>query len=224
MVNGGGSLILEFSKIQFKTRLISVQCTWNQFVFMDTVIMYLNEDLNNQTEQSSICESNLVNFHIIYPILHSSWKVIRDHYYDKSIMILPDSGILRNELPIAESSFKLIYMSNLLSGYMSSLYLLLTNEKIPRNLQLVHLKITVEGVLFKQIFDASENLMYEYSWDRRNAYEQRVYGFTYAKVAIGYQYDDCQDIIWKKFVVKISGYDLGTVYILKKTDLIYFDI
>jgi hypothetical protein len=209
MVNGGGSLILEFSKAQFKTRLISINTIWNQFVHTDPIIMYLIEDSSNLTNQISTCEST-VSFNSIDPIIYSSWKIISDNYYDKSTFILPDSGIVRNELPIPDSNFKLVYSSNLLSGYMSSLFLLLTNEKIPSNLHLVHLKIVVEGVLFKQTFDASESLKYEYYWDRRNAYEQRVYGFAYAKVMIGYEFDDCIGIIWKNSVVKIAGYDLGS--------------
>jgi hypothetical protein len=76
--------------------------------------------------------------------------------------------------------------------------------------QLVHLKIVVEGVLFKQTFDACEDLKYEYFWDRRNAYEQKVYGFTFAKIMVGYQYEDCSSILWKSFVVKLAGYDLGS--------------
>jgi hypothetical protein len=210
MVNGGGTLRLEFSKNQLKTNYISINVMWNQFVYIDSVIMYLNEDLKEQTLLNSTCDSMLKNYINIYPKIHSSWNEIRDSYYDKSMMIIPDSGIVRNELPINDSKFKLIYQSNLLSGYLSTIYLLLTNDKIPTNLQLVHLKIVVEGVLFKQTFDACEDLKYEYFWDRRNAYEQKVYGFTFAKIMVGYQYEDCSSILWKSFVVKLAGYDLGS--------------
>ena len=47
MVNGGGTLRLEFSKNQLKTNYISINVMWNQFVYIDSVIMYLNEVLKD---------------------------------------------------------------------------------------------------------------------------------------------------------------------------------
>ena len=209
MVNGGGSLMLEFSKTQLKSRFLSVNALWNQFVYVDPIVMYLNDDLNshNQTIQ---CESNVHKISSIYPIIHTSWKEIRSNYYEKPMLVLPDSGVVRNELNIIDSDLKLVYMSNQVPGFTSTIFALLTQSEIPSSLKLVHLKILIEGILFKQIFDAYEDLKYEYSWDRRNAYEQRVYGFTFAKVMIGYEYDDCSTIFWQNFVVKLAGYDLGS--------------
>ena len=62
MVNGGGTLRLEFSKNQLKTNYISINVMWNQFVYIDSVIMYLNEDLKEQTLLNYTCDSMLKNY------------------------------------------------------------------------------------------------------------------------------------------------------------------
>ncbi len=216
MVNGGGSVLLEFSRNQLKTRVVSVVAVWNQFVYIDPVTLYLstdNEEIvdNNDKKQLAKCKHILHNSTLIYPIVKTSWKEIRTYYYDNSI-ILPDSGVVRSELNIMETTnLKLVYSSNQASGYSSTIFILLTPaNSIPEQLQQIHLQITVEGVLHKQTFDAYSDLRYEYSWDRRNAYEQRVYGLAYAKVMIGYQYEHCSFIYWQTSVVKLAGYDLGS--------------
>lgn len=214
MVNGGGTIMLEFSKSQLKTELISVNPIWNQFVHVDPIVMYLSTDSNPRINPPVIDESTCNNsFNDISPKVYSSWKQIRSNFYDSSpsqMMVLADSGVLRNELEIADSKLKLVYMSSQVHGYLSTIFVLLTQQQIPQRLQLVHLKIVVEGLLFKQTFEAYENLKYEFAWDRRNAYEQRVYGFAYAKVMCGYQFEGCENIFWQSSVVKLAGYDLGS--------------
>jgi hypothetical protein len=179
MVNGGGSVLLEFSRNQMKTRIISVVAIWNQFVYIDPVVMYLVDD--QESSRTISCKSLMHNSSNIYPIVKTSWKEIRTYYYDNSL-ILPDSGVVRSELNLIDTNLKLVYSSNQATGFSSTIFILLTRKQnIPETLQVVHLQITVEGVLHKQTFDAYPDLRYEYSWDRRNAYEQRVYGLTFAK-------------------------------------------
>ena len=209
MVNGGGSIVLEFSRNRLKTRLVTVNAIWNQFLYIDPVIMYLYEDSNDLITQPSPCSQQVHNSSVVFPLVKTSWKEIRTYYYD-NYLILPDSGVVRNQLNIIDTNLKLVYSSNLASGYQSTIFVLMTQSHIPDELQLVHLQIIVEGVLFKQTFEANTNLNYEYSWDRRNAYEQRVYGFTNAKVMIGYQYEHCSFIYWQTSIVRIAGYDLGS--------------
>lgn len=180
MVNGGGSVLLEFSRSRLKTRIVSVNTAWNQFVYIDAVMMYLSEDDANTLIEASPCRQLMHDTTLVYPIVKTSWKEIRSHYYD-NYPVVPDSGVLRNEINIIDTNLKLVYASNQVSGYTSTIFVLLTQANLPETLQQVHLKIVVEGVMHKQVFDAYPNLKYEYSWDRRNAYEQRVYGFTNAK-------------------------------------------
>jgi hypothetical protein len=208
MVNGGGSVLLEFSRNRLKSRYISVNAVWNQFVYVDPIVLYLSEDLNI-LPQPLPCKNIIHDSSSTYPIVKTSWKEIRTHYYDNSL-VLPDSGVVRNELNIIDTNLKLVYTSNQVPGYSSTIFVLLTQNEIPDSLQLVHLQIVVEGVMHKQTFDALVDLKYEYAWDRRNAYEQRVYGFTYAKVMVGYQYEDCAFVYWENAIVKLAGYDLGS--------------
>ena len=208
MINGGGSILLEFSRNRLKTRQISVHVVWNQFAYIDPVIMYLAEDPEIPLEPSP-CKPLVHNTSDVYPVVKTSWKEIRTYYYDNSL-ILPDSGVVRNEISIIDTNLKLVYSSNQAAGFTSTIFILLTQSNIPDNLQQVHLQIVVEGVLHKQTFDAYPDLKYEYSWDRRNAYEQRVYGLTSAKVSVGYQYESCSFIYWQSSIVKLAGYDLGS--------------
>ena len=57
----------------------------------------------------------------------------------------------------------------------------LTPDMIPDTLSIVHLKVSVEGIVFKKFFEADPNLKYKFAWDRRNAYNQKVYGIVTAK-------------------------------------------
>ena len=211
MVNGGGTVVLEFSRSGLKTKLASTMALWNQFVNIDSVVMYLADDESRSVSLNA--DNCLLNsFHNsseLKPIVETSWKEIRTYYYDNS-MILPDSGVVRNELNIIDSNLKLVYTSNQAAGFSSTIFLLLTRNQVPDTLRQIHVHISVEGVLHKQTLDAYPSLSYEFAWDRRNAYEQRVYGVTFAKVKVGYEYEDCDSIYWDVSVVKLAGYDLGS--------------
>lgn len=39
----------------------------------------------------------------------------------------------------------------------------------------------MEGIEFEKTFEADPELKYTYSWDRRNAYRQKVYGIVPAR-------------------------------------------
>ena len=56
----------------------------------------------------------------------------------------------------------------------------MTGRTVPRRLVMVRLRVVVEGVVFERLFEADVDLQYRYTWDRRNAYNQKVYGFVTA--------------------------------------------
>lgn len=201
MVNCGGSIQLQFTRNGFKSKLITVNTEWNQFVYVNDVLMYLIDDKEpiNSTEKCNI--RMLMNKSIVA----TSWKQIRSINYDT---FLPDSGIIRSEVNLIDSSLNLVYMSSQANGYYSSLYILLTQNKIPDDLELIYVEILIEGVLNRQEFIARPNLMYEYSWDRRNAYEQRVYGLTTGKISVGFKHENCSNIYWNYYTIKLAGFDL----------------
>ena len=57
----------------------------------------------------------------------------------------------------------------------------MTPKNMPPALGLVHLRVSVEGIEFEKTFEADPELKYTYSWDRRNAYRQKVYGIVPAR-------------------------------------------
>jgi len=63
---------------------------------------------------------------------------------------------------------------------MSTLLIALTGQSVPRDLVIVRLRVVVEGVVFERDLEADINLEYRFTWDRRNAYNQKVYGVVTA--------------------------------------------
>ena len=102
-----------------------------------------------------------------------------------------------------------MYHSSRVQGYLSTIQLQLTGEKIPGSLKRVHLRITIEGVLFEKIFEADPDIKYTYAWNRLNVYRQRVYGVTTAIVKVGYEYSNCASVIWEVQSTTLSGHDMS---------------
>jgi hypothetical protein len=186
MVDGGGSITLQFSRNRLKTKYMAVNVVWNQFVYINNITMYLHDDSADliQTQAKLSCHHVFHDYAVLKPIVKTTWNEIRTFYTDDSAVVFsPDQGVVKNEIEIADTSFKLVYTSSQANGFSSIIYILMTSEHIPVDLERIHLKILVEGVFNKYTFDAYPNAYYEYAWDRRNAYEQRVYGYSYAKGA-----------------------------------------
>ncbi|XP_013140599.1 PREDICTED: teneurin-2-like [Papilio polytes] len=110
---------------------------------------------------------------------------------------------------IPGTGLNLVYHSSRAAGYLSTIQLQLTPEKVPPTLALIHLRITIEGILFEKTFEADPVIKFTYPWNRLNVYRQRVYGVTTALVKVGYQYSDCKDIIWNVQTTKLSGHDMS---------------
>lgn len=120
---------------------------------------------------------------------------------------------------------------------MSTIQLQLTPDQIPKSLRLIHLRISIEGILFEKVFEADPGLKFTYAWNRRNVYRQRVYGVTTATgklftvfinisflwiafkmafnscenhlVSVGFEYSSCKTIIWDIQTTKLSGHDMS---------------
>jgi len=74
----------------------------------------------------------------------------------------------------------LVYHSSETPGYMSTIMIQLTPGVIPQNLTVILLRVSVEGLVFEKKFEADAELKYKFAWDRRNAYNQKVYGIVTA--------------------------------------------
>lgn len=94
------------------------------------------------------------------------------HYY---------SQVLQESLNIPGTDVHLVYHSSESSGYMSLIMIQMTPNRIPHTLSLVHLRVSVQGVEVKKLFEADPNLKYTFAWDRLNAYKQKVYGIVTAR-------------------------------------------
>lgn len=100
-----------------------------------------------------------------------------DYAYTLGSQIIRQSlSIDKNDLPI-----KFIYLSSSSTRrYQSILTVVLTGNQIDEYLTQIYLSISIEGTYFMKKFQADTNLIYEYEWSRRNAYDQNVHGLAEA--------------------------------------------
>ena len=122
--------------------------------------------------------------------------------------ILAESQTVHEKIPIGTTRLSLVYQSSIAQGYLSTLYIRLTPDTIPTWLRFVLVRILIEGHVHEKIFEADPNLSYHFSWNKRNVYKQKVYGFASAKVYVGYIYHGCPTVIWSAFHAKLRGYDM----------------
>lgn len=170
-MNAGGSVILEFIRSPFKTKQSAFIVGWNVFLHVG----YINMDEN--TEQT-ICNVNRTE--IVEPKL---WETsldrnfVNNDRFDYGYTL--GSQIIRKSMSIdaVDLPIKFVYLSSSSHRrYQSILSVVLTSNKIDSKLVRVHLTISVEGNYLSKEFHAKENLLYEYEWSRRNAYDQNVHG------------------------------------------------
>ncbi|XP_075972353.1 teneurin transmembrane protein Ten-m isoform X2 [Anticarsia gemmatalis] len=206
LVNGGGAVTLNFGRAPFKRATKVVYVPWNEVVIIDTVLMTtMDEKINMGPPQACLAH----DYDTMKPVVLATWKHgFQGACPDKSA-ILAESQVIQESLEIPGTGLHLVYHSSRAAGYLSTIQLQLTPEKIPSTLVLIHLRITIEGILFKKTFEADPVIKFTYPWNRLNVYKQRVYGVTTALVKVGYQYTDCKDIIWNVQTTKLSGQDMS---------------
>ena len=127
--------------------------------------------------------------------------------------IIPELNIARESIEIPGSNIHLMYRSSSSVGAMSTLNIRLTPKIIPRSLYQIHLIIKVSGLLTRKTFEADKNLYYTFSWNRQNAYSQKVYGFVEADISVGYHYENCDQPIWITRKSRMKGFDVDISYI-----------
>ena len=64
----------------------------------------------------------------------------------------------------------------------------------------------VGGRTFRRTFEADADLSYTFAWDKRNVYNQKVYGNTEVRISVGYQYRDCEATVWDMQTTHLGGY------------------
>lgn len=88
--------------------------------------------------------------------------------------------MLQESVRVPGTDVFLLYHSNRAPGYKSMATVKLTPSDVPTHLFAIHLRITIEGLVFEHLFEADPSLEYHFVWDRKNAYNQKVYGIVTA--------------------------------------------
>ncbi|XP_025201186.1 teneurin-m isoform X2 [Melanaphis sacchari] len=206
LVNGGGAVTLQFGRSPFKAQTQIVNVPWNEIVIIETIIMSLTDDKGIQLSGQA-CKAH--DYDLMKPVVLASWKHgFQGSWSDKSA-VLAESQVVQESFQIPGTGLNLVYHSSRSAGYLSTIQLQLTPETIPSTLKLIHLRITIEGILFEKIFEADPVIKYTYAWNRLNVYRQNVYGVTTALVKVGYEYTDCRNIVWDVQTTKLSGNDMS---------------
>ncbi|XP_045521564.1 teneurin-m isoform X4 [Pieris brassicae] len=206
LVNGGGAVTLHFGRAPFKRSTQVVFVPWNEVVIIDEVVMTTSDEKGGIGPPQA-CLAH--DYDAMKPVVLATWKHgFQGACPDKSA-ILAESQVVQESLQIPGTGLNLVYHSSRAAGYLSTIQLQLTPEKVPPTLALIHLRITIEGILFEKTFEADPVIKFTYPWNRLNVYRQRVYGVTTALVKVGYQYTDCKDIIWNVQTTKLSGHDMS---------------
>uniref|UniRef100_A0AAR5Q7H5 EGF-like domain-containing protein n=1 Tax=Dendroctonus ponderosae TaxID=77166 RepID=A0AAR5Q7H5_DENPD len=206
LVNGGGAVTLQFGRSPFRPQSDIVFIPWNEVVIIDNVVMSLGEE-----KAVSVIPQPCVphDYDIMKPVVLATWKHGFQGACPEKSAILAESQVVQESLGIPGTGLHLVYHSSRAAGYLSTIQLQLTPEIVPTTLKLIHLRITIEGILFEKVFEADPVIKFTYAWNRLNVYRQRVYGVTTAIVKVGYQYSNCKDVIWDVQTTKLSGHDMS---------------
>ncbi|XP_048512198.1 teneurin-m isoform X2 [Athalia rosae] len=206
LVNGGGAVTLQFGRSPFKPQSHIVFVPWNEVIIIDKIVMSTTDE-KQISHIPHACAAH--DYDLMKPVVLATWKHgFQGACPDKSA-ILAESQVIQESLQIPGTGLNLVYHSSRAAGYLSTIQLQLTPETIPPSLNLIHLRITIEGILFEKTFEADPIIKFTYAWNRLNVYRQRVYGVTTAMVKVGYEYIDCKDIIWDVQTTKLSGHDMS---------------
>lgn len=206
LVNGGGAVTLQFGRAPFRPQSHIVFVPWNEVVIIDNVVMTTGEEkLFSGLPQP--CSAH--DFDTMKPVVLATWKHGFQGACPDRSAILAESQVVQESLQVPGTGLNLVYHSSRAAGYLSTIQLQLTPEEIPESLNLIHLRITIEGILFEKTFEADPIIKFTYAWNRLNVYRQRVYGVTTAIVKVGYEYKDCKTIIWDTQTTKLSGHDMS---------------
>lgn len=206
MINGGGAVKILFGRQPFRPQERIVSVPWNEVIILDTVSMSVDDE-KAPARFSLPCNSH--DYDSMKPLILATWQHGFQGSCPSKSALLAESQVVQESINIPGTSLNLIYHSSKVTGYLSTIELQLTPENIPSSLYRVHLKITIEGILFEKVFEADPLIKFTYSWNRLNIYKQKVYGVTTATVRVGYQYSDCTSTIWDIQTTKLSGHDMS---------------
>ncbi|XP_014674084.1 PREDICTED: teneurin-m-like [Priapulus caudatus] len=209
LVNGGGTIILQFQRTPYQTADTAVMVPWNQIVTVDAVVLTPTSAAPPALVAEHAGERCPVHdFHVMKPVVVSTWQMSHRGGCATERAVLAESQVLQERVPIPGTRLNLVYHSSKMSGYLSTLIMKLTPPTLPETLQTVVVRVEVEGVKYETTLEAEPSLKFTYAWNRRNIYRQRVYGIVTARVSVGYKYGDCNEVFWDTQTTSLSGYDI----------------
>ncbi len=101
-----------------------------------------------------------------------------------------ENQILRMSLPVAGTSYRLVYASDRVAGRRSAytLDIALSGPVVPASLRRIELEVSVAGRRFTERFPPATGLQHRFSWDGRDVYGRAWPGSAVATIRIGYVY------------------------------------
>ncbi len=126
------------------------------------------EDVPPAPAVSVLCEAH--DFDAMRPVVLATWKHGFQGSCPAQSAILAESQVVQESLEVPGTGAHLVYHSSRSAGYLSTIQLQLTPDIIPQSLSRIHLRITIEGVLFEKLFEADPGIKYTYAWNRFNVY------------------------------------------------------
>ncbi len=157
----------------------------------------------------------VVSSHLPYFYTSSSTPSETSSPWPTSTAAFAETRTLHERLPLPGTSGLHLVRSSSgpAPGALSTLSIRLTPSAIPPSLKRVLLSVRVAGRIFRRSFEADADLEFTYGWDRRNVYDQKVFGLAAARVSVGYQYrpsSSCPSSspIWVTRVVEMRGFDV----------------
>ncbi|CAN7975618.1 unnamed protein product, partial [Ixodes persulcatus] len=206
MVNGGGAVTLQFRRDPFGLHERTVMVPWNEIVIVDRVVMNI-DSAKALDHRPLACTDH--DYDTMKPVVLATWKHGFQGGCPERSAVLAESQVVQESIAIPGTALHLVYHSSRAGGYLSTIQLQLTPETIPLTLRLIHLKISIEGILFEKKFEADPGIKFTYAWNRRNVYRQKVYGVAIATVYVGYEYNNCPAVIWEVQATQVSGHDMS---------------
>ncbi|CAG9766607.1 unnamed protein product [Ceutorhynchus assimilis] len=228
LVNGGGAVTLQFQRSPFKPKTITVYVPWNQIIVLPPIHMQLSEEgisqqildrspalyfpgvsrsfFDSEGSLPNVCDEH--DPELLRPIITGTWMPEAVGGMQGRSVIFAETQIVQESIPIPGSNLNILYQSSQALGYLTTIQMKLTGDKIPSTLTHVHVRVEIEGCLYMKTYEADPDLYHTFAWNKRNIYKQKVYGIATARVSIGYQHDSCQDLVWITQTTEIKGFEV----------------
>ncbi|KAJ1524354.1 hypothetical protein ONE63_010856 [Megalurothrips usitatus] len=230
LVNGGGAVTLQFLRTPFHTTTRTVFVPWNQIVVLSPVVLPLAGDTARPRDRDaaaaaalgfempvsslslfgedgpSPCEAH--DHTLLKPVVVSTWMPEKVGGLAGRSLVFAETQILQEAIRIPGSDLYLQYQSSQAPGYLSTVLMRLTQDRVPATLTHVHVTVQIEGSVHTKTYEADPNLTHVFAWNKRNVYKQKVYGVAQAKVSVGYKHSTCRAIIWETQTATLQGFDV----------------